>query len=159
MKIQGLAVIAIVVILPMSIILGAYSRNQVKTLDLQVQYDSRLQNSTYDAIKAFQLNMTHSSTSDISDSKIRDIKASVNTFFNSLSGNFNMSGYGKDVLQRYVPAVVYTLYDGYYIYSEYENKLDGEDSFYKNATYKDGEELYGLKPYIYYSCRYVKRYD
>ena len=154
MKIQGLAIIAIIIILPMSIILNSYSTNQMKTLDLQIQYDSKLKSATYDAIKAFQLNMSNSSTSDLADSKMRDIKASVNTFYNSLSNHFNMYGYGKDVLQNYVPAVVYTLYDGYYIYSAYTNNLDDEDNFDENATYKDGETIYGLKPYIYYSCRY-----
>lgn len=149
MKLQGLAVIAIIIILPMSIILSSYSQSQIKTLQLQTQYDSKLQNATYDAIKAFQLNMSNSSTSDLANSKMRDIKASVNTFYNSLASHFNMVGYGKDVLQNYVPAIVYTLYDGYYIYSAYDNTLDAEDKFYKN-----GESIYGLKPYIYYSCRY-----
>lgn len=149
MKLQGLAVIAIIIILPMTIILSSYSQSQIKTLQLQTQYDSKLQNATYDAIKAFQLNMSNSSTSDLANSKMRDIKASVNTFYNSLASHFNMVGYGKDVLQNYVPAIVYTLYDGYYIYSAYDNTLDAEDKFDEN-----GESIYGLKPYIYYSCRY-----
>lgn len=153
MKLQGLAVIAIIIILPMSIILSSYSQSQIKTLQLQTQYDSKLQNATYDAIKAFQLNMSNSSTSDLANSKMRDIKASVNTFYNSLASHFNMVGYGKDVLQNYVPAIVYTLYDGYYIYSAYDNTLDAEDNFDKN---KDRKSIYGLKPYIYYSCRYKR---
>mgnify|MGYP000019440413 FL=1 len=154
MKLQGLAVIAIIIILPMTIILSSYSQSQIKTLQLQTQYDSKLQNATYDAIKAFQLNMSNSSTSDLANSKMRDIKASVNTFYNSLASHFNMVGYGKDVLQNYVPAIVYTLYDGYYIYSAYDNTLDAGDKFDENASYKKGESIYGLKPYIYYSCRY-----
>ena len=161
MKIQGLAVIAIIIILPMSIILNSYSQNQIKTLSLQSQYDSKLQNATYDAIKAFQLNMSNSTTSDLANSKMRDIEASVNTFYNSLASNFNMAGYGEDVLKNYVPAIVYTLYDGYYIYSAYDNTLDEENLYgdlYKpgssyNPTYTEGN-IYGLKPYIYYSCRY-----
>lgn len=152
MKLQGLAVIAIIIILPMTIILSSYSQSQIKTLQLQTQYDSKLQNATYDAIKAFQLNMSNSSTSDLANSKMRDIKASVNTFYNSLASHFNMVGYGKDVLQNYVPAIVYTLYDGYYIYSAYDNTLMPKNS--ENASYKNGESIYGLKPYIYYSCRY-----
>ncbi len=165
MKLQGLAVIAIIIILPMTIILSSYSQSQIKTLQLQTQYDSKLQNATYDAIKAFQLNMSNSSTSDLANSKMRDIKASVNTFYNSLASHFNMVGYGKDVLQNYVPAIVYTLYDGYYIYSAYDNTLDDPDDKFdkkdaedkfdkKSASYKNGESIYGLKPYIYYSCRY-----
>lgn len=156
MKIQSLAVISIIIILPMAILLNVYSTNQIQTLDFQISYDSKLKTATYDAIKAFQLNMSNSSTSDIVDSKMRDIKASTKTFYNSLASNFDMAGYGEEVLKDYVPAVVYTLYDGYYIYAAYENTLDenDKDKFYEEATYKDGETIYGLRPYIYYSCRY-----
>ena len=161
MKISGLAVLSIIIILPMAILLNSYANNQMKTIELQVAYDSKLQSSTYDAIKAFQLNMANSTTSDIADSKIRDIEASITTFYNSLAGNFKMSGYGENVLRNYVPAIVYTLYDGYYIYSEYDNKLDESTSsnLEEDATYSDGQEIYGLKPYIYYSCRYKRGSD
>lgn len=91
MKISGLAVLSIIIILPMAILLNSYANNQMKTIELQVAYDSKLQSSTYDAIKAFQLNMSNSSTSDLANSKMRDIKASITTFYNSLASNFNMS--------------------------------------------------------------------
>ena len=167
MKIQGLAVIAIVIILPMAIILNTYCESQVKTLDLQTSYDSKLQSATYDAIKAFQMNMSNSTTSDLANSKMRDIQASITTFYNSLSSHFDMAGYGEDVLKDYVPAIVYTLYDGYYIYSAYNNTLDVKndvtnpsgDEFYSQASYQNGETIYGLKPYIYYSCRYKRGSD
>lgn len=159
MKIQGLAVMAIIIILPMSIILSSYTKNQVKTLDLQVSYDSKLTNATYDSIKVFQLNMSNSSTSDLINSKMRDINASAKTFYNSLASNFNMSGYGKDVLKEYVPALVYTMYDGYYIYSKYNNTLDVSDTLEDNAEYKNDQQLDGLKPYVYYSCRYKRGND
>lgn len=156
MKLQNLAMIFVIIILPISIILGAYTGNQVKTLRLQSSYDTKLSNATYDALKAFQLNTQNSDTSELANSRIRDIEASANIFFNSISTNFGMSGYDKQAMQNYVPALVYTMYDGYYIYSPYTNKLDqiaieesgssGEDNLVKN----------GLKPYIYYSCRYVR---
>ena len=158
MKIQGLAVIAIIIILPMTIILSAYTSNQIKTIQLQNSYDSKLENATYDAIKAFQLNMSNSSTSDLANSKMRDIKASINVYYDSLASNFNMSGYGKDVLQEYTPAVVYSLYDGYYIYSAYTNTLDDSSSLSdaedSNNEQGRGVTRYDLKPYIYYSCRF-----
>lgn len=91
----------------------------------------------------------------MSNSKLRDIEASVNSFFNSIASNFNMAGYNKDILTNYVPALVYTMYDGYYIYSPYTNTLSEED-YNDTSTYKPGERISGLKPYIYYSCRYVK---
>lgn len=159
MKIQGLAVLAMIIIIPMSIILHVYSSYQIKTLKNQIEYDARLNSATYDAIKAFQTNMSNSSSSMVMDSKIRDLSAAVNIFYSSLASHFDMAGYGEDLLRNYVPAIVFTLYDGYYIYSAYENTLDEKDAPIINnnpdSTYKDGEELYGLKPYIYYSCRYI----
>ena len=154
MKIQNLAVIFIIIILPISLILTAYVENQVKTLELQLSYDTKLTNATYDAVKAFQLNTINSATSDLANSKLRDIKASANTFFNSVATQFNMSGYNKDVLKDYVPALVYTMYDGYYIYSPFKNTLT-DTEVVDDATYKDGEWETDLKPYIHYSCRYV----
>ena len=153
MKIQNLAVIFIIIILPISMVLTVYVQNQVKTLELQIEYDDKLTNATYDALKAFQLNTANSSTSDLANSKLRDIEASVNTFFNSISSHFNMAGYNQDILKEYVPALVYTMYDGYYIYSPYTNTLSSED---EGIEYTNEEKISGLKPYIYYSCRYVK---
>ena len=89
MKIQNLAVIFIIIILPISLILTSYVQNQVKTLGLQVSYDTKLNNATYDALKAFQLNTFNSDTSDLSNSKMRDVEASANTFFTSIASNFN----------------------------------------------------------------------
>ena len=52
------------------------------------------------------------------------------------------SGYDEDELKEYIPAMLYTMYDGYYIYGKYFN-------------YDSNQYQYGLKPYIYYSCRYI----
>ena len=152
MKIQSLAVIFIIIMLPISLVLTVYVQNQVQTINLQTSYDQKLTNATYDALKAFQLNTINSSTSDLANSKLRDINASVNTFFNAIAEHFNLAGYDKDTLQSYVPALVYTMYDGYYIYSPFTNTLNDNDA---GTTYTDGQKLYGLKPYIHYSCRYV----
>ena len=171
MKLPSLAVIAILIILPMSILLSEYTSNRIKTIELQTSYDNKLTSATYDSIKAFQLNMSNSSTSDLANSKIRDLTAATNVFYNSLANGMNMSGYGEEVLKDYVPALVYTLYDGFYIYSNYENTLTGfneedgikDDSgnlkepveyFDENTKYQPNDNLYGMKPYVYYSCRY-----
>ena len=158
MKVQYLAVVFVIIMLPISLVYTAYIQAQVNTLALQIEYDTRLDNSTYDAIKAFQLNTINSSTSDLTNSKMRDIEAAANSFFNSIATAFNMAGYNSDILQSYVPALVFTLYDGFYIYSPFENTLDEEtrNSLSPNASYTNGEEVTGLKPYIYYSCRYKK---
>lgn len=155
MNLQSLAVIFIIIVLPISLVLQVYTQSQIDTLNLQISYDSKLKDSTYDAIKAFQLNTINSSTSDLANSKMRDLEASVNAFFTSVATNFNVQGYNASTLQDYVPALVYTLYDGYYIYSPYTNTLKNNESN-DNSTYKDEEKLYGLKPYIYYSCEYKR---
>ena len=153
MKMIHVIAIVLLIIVPMALILTAYSNSQLKTIQYQVAYDTKLRNSTYDAIKAFQLNMSNSSTSNLANSKIRDLEASANVFYTSLSNNFTANGYTKETIKNYVPALVYTLYDGYYIYSPYENTLDGID-LNNNSEYSPGDLVYGLKPYIYYSCRY-----
>ena len=141
MKLQHLAVIFVIIIIPISLVLSMYINNQIKTINYQSDYTSKLLDSTYDGIKAFQLNTANNSYSSIGNSKIRDIEAAINTFYASLATNFGSSGYTKEDLQHYTPALVFNLYDGYYIYSNNYN------------TQTDNYE-YGLKPFIYYSCRY-----
>ena len=158
MKIQSLAIMFIIIILPISLVMQTYVQNRVETLSMQSQYDSKLKGATYDALKAYQINSFNSETSYLTNSKMRDIEASVNTFFSSLATNFSTLGYNKESLQSYVPAVVYTMYDGYYIYSPYKNTWDAEieENHKDDESYHNGEKLYGLKPYVYYSCRYKK---
>lgn len=158
MKVQYLAVVFIIIMLPISLVYSEYISSQLETVSLQISYDNKLENSTYDAIKAFQINTINNSTSDLADSKIRDVEASVNAFFKSLGTAFNMVGYDSDQLSEYVPALVYTLYDGLYIYSPFENILDEETvNKLQNSTFPtDGSTIKGLKSYITYSCRYKK---
>ena len=92
MKTQHMAVIFIIIILPISLILSEYVQNQVETIKLQISYDTKLSNATYDAIRAFQLNTVNSSTSDLTNSKLRDLETSINTFYNSISSNFKLAG-------------------------------------------------------------------
>lgn len=156
MKLQSLAVIFVIIVLPISLILSSYTSSRIDTLTLQISYDTKLYDATYDAIKAFQLNTANSSTSNIVDSKMRDIEAAANTFFTAIENNFSMNGYNKEALQNHIPALVFTLYDGYYIYSPYRNRLDEQtaDKVKNSSSLKDGEMVYELKPYVYYSCRY-----
>lgn len=155
MRIQDLAIIFIIIILPISLVLAIYTQNQIKTINTQTLYDSKLSSATYDAIRAMQINTIDNDFSELSNSKIRDLEASVSTFRNSIKTAFSLDGYSEDELNNYIPALVYTLYDGFYIYSPYTNtnyRYDEEG----NAKDDNGENIYGLKPYITYSCRYVK---
>lgn len=143
MKLQHIIIIFVIIIVPISLVLSVYINTQIKTIDYQTAYNQKLIDATYDGIKAFQLNTANNMYSTISNSKIRDIEASVNVFYASLGMNMGSSGYSQEDLKPYTPAILFTLYDGYYIYSNYFDTTEGD--------YR-----YGLKPFIYYSCRYVK---
>ena len=155
MKLQYLAVIFVIIILPISMVMSSYIQNQIDTITLQTLYKTKLDNSTYDALKAFQINSVNNKYSSISNSKIRDIEASINTFYNSMKTSMVSS---KEDVQTFIPAILFTLYDGYYIYSSYDNivqveKAEGE-TIKKITTESNKNYQYGLRPYIYYSCKY-----
>lgn len=143
MKIQHLAVIFVIIIIPISLVLSFYINTHISTIEKQTQYNTKLINATYDMAKAFQINTFNNRYSTLNNSKIRDIEASISTFYRTLGTNMGTIGYGAEDLQSYTPAILCTLYDGYYIYTKYK---DTETNVYG----------YGLKPFISYSCRYVK---
>lgn len=172
MGLDRLGILFIVIILPIALVLNTYTNTQVDTLKMQLDYDSKLNACTADAVRAYQSNSLSEDFSNLGDVRIGNINAAINVFFTSLASNLNMSGYNRQFLQEYVPAIVFTMYDGYYIYSKYTNTLDEGDykaddvinpadgSIQKYAsTYKNGQQLYGLKPFVHYSCRYVKGRD
>lgn len=138
MKLQYIAVIFIIIIVPISLVLSEYLSVQIRTINNQTFYAKQLNDATYDTIKAFQFNTVHNRYSSVANSKLRDIKAATNTFFNTLGTTLTRS---REDLQEYVPALAFTLYDGYYIYS-------------RNRKTAEEEYSYELKPYIYYSCEY-----
>lgn len=150
MKLQHIAVIFVIIILPISLVLAAYLGNQITTIQLQTQYSTKLINATYDSLKAFKINTANNNYSTLGASKARDIEAAVSTFYRTLATAMGTIGYSSYELQTYTPALVYTLHDGFYIYTKYYD------------TNKN-EYAYGLKPMIAYSCRYKvgngDRYD
>ena len=141
MKLQTLTVIFIIIMLPITMVVSQYIKTEISTITLQSEYDTKLNNATYDAIKAFQLNESNSTTENIATEKIRDVNASVNSFYNSMAASMGVSGYTEENLKGYIPCLVYTLYDGYYIYTSYDN---------------NGTKDYGLKPYVYYTEHITK---
>ena len=159
MKLQGLAILFVILILPLSIIIGEYASFQIETFRLERLYDSRLITATHDALKTYQINTFNDELSDIVNNKLDMIEASATTFYNSLRSGFAMQGYTVEELQQYVPALVYTMYDGYYIYSPYTDVaqiVKDETNDVDVLRYeKDSKEMvHGFKPYVYYSCRY-----
>ena len=162
MKLQYLAIICVLIIVPISMVMSSYIQNQIDAILLQAKYDSNLINATYDAVKAFQLNTVNNKYSGISNSKIRDIEASVNTFYNSLVTSMGEYVQSAEDLQDYTPALLYTLYDGYYIYTSYDNvyttnqvAVSGGDEDRVEININANEIDNGLKPYVYYSAKYA----
>ena len=154
MKLQHLAVIFIIIILPISLVLASYIQNQIEAIEIQTNYDKNLINATYDAVKAFQINTTNNKYSSISDSKIRDIEASINTFYNSLLTSMMQYAQTGVDLQNFTPALLFTLYDGYYIYTSNRNVYSTDEEGIVHVDLDEKEYSNGLKPYVYYSAKY-----
>ena len=173
MKLESLAIIFVIIIIPIALVLSEYVDNKIIIAETELQYDTRLLTSAQDAITTFQINNVNNAYSDVSTSKVEDIESAAKSFLNSLAINFGYTGYKSGTMREYVPAVVFTLYDGYYIYSPFKNTLTttigsnnepelksgsnySDEEKNVDSDYEDGKILYGLKPYVYYSCRYKK---
>lgn len=148
MKIQHLSVVFIIIILPISMVISYYLNAQIKTISLQEMYDSKLVTATYDSVRSFQLNTLNNKFATVSDSKIRDIEAGISSFYNSLGTELGGTGYDTNDLKNFIPAILYSMYDGYYLYGKYY------DPGIKNTDGSYGDYRIGLKPYVFYSCRY-----
>lgn len=117
MKLQGFSVIFVLIIVPFVLILSFFIQAQVDTIALQTSYDTKLLDATYDAMSAFELNTSNEDLSSVSDSLRSIIQASNNIFINTFATNLGMSNASKSYVEPYLPGILYTLYDGYYIYS------------------------------------------
>lgn len=115
MKLQGMSIVFALVIVPIILVLSYYIGLQVDTIKLQTSYDSKLLDSTYDAMSAFELNTANEDLSTVSDSLRTIIEASYNVFISNLLTNLGTSNANKSYVEPFIPAVLYTLYDGYYI--------------------------------------------
>ena len=156
MKLQQLAVIFVIIVLPISLVLAMYTDNNIDVLKTQAEYNDILLTATNDAVKAYQMNTLRNGYSTVNDSKIRDISASVNSFFNSLASGMGSSAYKKEDLEPYIPALLYTLYDGYYLYGDYQNVVTINNGKQDYSTQNSNEltSKSGVKPFIYYTCEY-----
>ena len=120
-----MALIFAIIIIPITLVLSIYVGYQIKTVTEKTTYDARIMSATKDAIEAFELNTFGDLTSDNAISTRRNVLASVNTFITSLSANFGTTGYDNTDILAYVPALLVTMYDGYYIYApNSENKTE-----------------------------------
>lgn len=141
MKLSNLIVIFLALALPVILVLSFYVSLQVDTARLRGTYDSYLINAAHETMLAFELNTTKNKYSSIADSKIRDLEAAKNVFPASLATSFGVTGSNRSYMMSYVPALVFTLYDGYYMYIP-------------TKTWNSNTFSHELKPYVYYSKEY-----
>lgn len=129
MKIHNLSVIFVLIAIPLILITSYYISLQVDTINMQTAYDAKLLDATKEAVDAFEINTVqwNSIYSETADSKRRDVMASINTFISSFANNIGIGGSSKEYIMAYMPAIAYTLYDGYYIYSPANEQLALKD--------------------------------
>ena len=137
MKLQHLIIVFLVIMLPMALIMSQYTGLQIDTLATKTKYDTALLGATFDTMAAFELNTINSTKSSVIGEEIRDLEAVISTFATSLSSSIGLSGASNKYILSYVPALVFGLYDGYYIYSQNDTGTGVE-----------------LKPYVYYTKTY-----
>lgn len=142
MKYQNFAIIFVIILLPLSMVLSYYIQLQAETITLQSKYQNKLNDSTYDAIAAYQMNSLN--TQRVTGESVKSyVLASVNTFFTTLATNLGMSSASKQYLLPYVPAILFTTYDGYYIYSPLKMEKVAEDPETGiGVQTKDGDIIY-----------------
>ena len=117
MKLQYLTIMFIIIFLPILLVSTFHVQQQMRTIEVQLGYDTALLDATRDAMTAFEINTANEDLSTVSDSLRSIIEASNNIFLNTLAINMGMSNANKSFVQPYIPAILYSLYDGYYIYS------------------------------------------
>ena len=117
MNLQGISVLFIIIFLPILMISTYFIEKEIDTINIQTSYDTKLMDATSDALSAFEMNTANEDLSTISDSLRSIIEASNSVFTTTLATNLGMSGANQNSILPYIPAIVYTLYDGYYIYS------------------------------------------
>ena len=138
MKLQNLTIIFIIIILPIVLVLSAYIGYEVKTINKQNMYNTGVNTAVHDAVFAYEMNSKNDDYSDNAENKRSNIKASVKTFENSLSNACNLGLYNNDAIEEYIPALVFGMYDGFYMYAPSETK-NGYKHNLRNFVYYSEE--------------------
>lgn len=134
MKVDGLGIVLAIILLPIILVVTYYVQLQVDTIATENSYDTKLLGATYDAMSAFEINTANEELSSVADSMRSIVLASNNIFLNTLATNLGISNASKESLQPYIPAVLYTMYDGYYIYAPTETAKVAEKTEKDNTT-------------------------
>ena len=137
MKLQTLTVIFIIIILPVVLVLSTYIGYELKTIKKQNMYNTGIAIATHDAIFAFELNTKNDNYSNNAEYKRINVKSAIKTFENSFSKTCNIGVVSSSEIEKYIPAMLFGLYDGFYMYAP--SRID-DDSYKHN-----------LRNYVYYS--------
>ena len=137
MKLQTLTVIFIIIILPVVLVLSTYIGYELKTIKKQNMYNTGIATATHDAIFAFELNTKNDNYSNNAEYKRINVKSAIKTFENSFSKTCNIGVVSSSEIEKYIPAMLFGLYDGFYMYAP--SRID-DDSYKHN-----------LRNYVYYS--------
>ena len=79
----------------------------------------------------------------------RNISGSVNSFFDSFANGMGQTGYTKEDVKAYVPCMLYTMYDGFYLYGPHENvKVQPSESM--------GEEKFNMVQRLLHQIMVIK---
>lgn len=138
MKLQNFTVIFIIIILPIILLVSLYISTGLKTIKYQALYDTGLITATQDAIQAFEINTTNNTYSDNAEVKRSVIKSSIKMLEKGLCNTCNISSYNTDEIEEYIPAVLFGMNNGFYLYTP---SLNPETNKYEHS----------LKNYVYYS--------
>ena len=117
MKLQNFVVIFIIIILPIVLILSFYISNSLKTVEFQALYDNGLINASHDALYAFEMNTANDEFSENPEIKRDILNASIKMYEKSLCNTCNIPSYNADEIEEYIPAIVFGMYDGFYMYA------------------------------------------
>lgn len=152
MKLQHVTVMFIIIFMPILMVTSYFISLQVETIKLESSYDEKLLKATHDAMTSFELNTANEDLSSVADSLRSIIDASNNIFFNTLCTNMGVSNASKSFVQPFIPAILYTLYDGYYIYSPTNTPEICTDKYGRTirtsdfgVTYKNSKMVNGKK--------------
>lgn len=150
MKLQNLVIVFLIIVIPIMLVYSIYFNGEVKTLKLQRQYDAALKDATYDAVMSFEQNSMNDALASNPESKRENIKAAINMFVKSLATSNGLSSYNENDIKDYIPAVVFGLYDGFYMYTPTLNEEGKYEHMLKNFVYYS-EQIPGTDIVIRYS--------
>jgi len=120
MKLSNLIIIFIIIIIPVILVFLYYLGLQADTIRMQTDYDAKLIEATKEAVESFEINTVEWKQGDyntLQNLKRAQLDSTTETFLLSLANKLGIGGSSKEFMLNYIPAIVYVLYDGYYIYS------------------------------------------